>query len=307
MNKFFNLIIISFLASYSLQQYNFDMSEFMSSSYYQDMMNCAKHEDLDTCSSVSMTSGVYQCCRFRAEYKYYDSDSERYIEEEDAGIDMCNAWISQDFTDEQIKLMQKTYQEATTFLSINYDYHIPEIKMTYTCPKRTFSFYYGGGSFTEEEKSIMKDENYCLRLYYEGLSELIQIGDIIGYGNEPRTMTKDMCMNGKTLPNSGNTCAYASFNLKLYDGTTEKISTCVLINSASYDTKNLDKLLEQDFNNFHQIDGEPIQSFEVEITNKDGNVMKYDSLTKTVDVPKNGSEKLRKSLFVVLGLLIILL
>ena len=229
------------------------------------------------------------------------------IEEEDAGIDMCNAWISQDFTDEQINLMQKTYQEATTFLSINYDYHIPEIKLTYTCPKRTISFYYGGGSFIEEEKSIMKDENYCLRLYYEGLSELIQIGDIIGYGNEPRTMTKDMCMNGKTLPNSGNTCAYASFNLKLYDGTTEKISTCVLINSASYDTKSLDKLLEQDFNNIHQIDGEPIQSFEVEITNKDGNVMKYDSLTKTVDVPKNGSEKLRKSLFVVLGLLIILL
>ena len=304
MTRIFLIHILALLIPFSTQQYDFDFSQLEGNSLYTDIMNCANHEDVSTCPSVTMKSGYYQCCRFHMSIQYYDYDSGRY--ESPEGHDICNVWVAFDYSDEQIESMQKSYQEAVTFLTLNYKYYIPIIQNTYTCPKKTFTFNFGKGSFTDDEIAIMKDENYCLRLYYEGLYQLGYISDIIGDSSD-RTITKDICMKGRTLPSSGNSCAYASFHFKFSDGTTEDIATCVLVSSASYESKSLDKLLENDFAKFSSLDGEAINSFDVEITNKDGNVLKYDSLTKTVVTEQNSSEKLEKSLLILFSLLIILL
>lgn len=304
MTRIFLIHILALLIPFSTQQYDFDFSQLEGNSLFTDMMNCANHEDVSTCPSVTMKSGYYQCCGFRMSIQYYDYDSGRY--ESPKGHDICNVWVAFDYSDEQIESMQKSYQEAVTFLTLNYKYYIPIIQNTYTCPKKTFTFNYGKGSFTDDEIAIMKDENYCLRLYYEGLHQLGYISNIIGDSSD-RTITKDICMKGRTLPSSGNSCAYASFHFKFSDGTTEDIATCVLVSSASYESKSLDKLLEEDFAKFSSLDGEAINSFDVEITNKDGNVLKYDSLTKTVVTEQNSSEKLEKSLLILFSLLIILL
>ena len=79
-----------------------------------------------------------------------------------------------------------------------------------------------------------------------------------------------------------------------------------MVTSASYESKTLDKLLEEDFAKFTYLDGEAISSFDVEITNKNGKVLKYDSLTKTV-VIQNSSEKIKKSLLILFSVLITLL
>ena len=79
-----------------------------------------------------------------------------------------------------------------------------------------------------------------------------------------------------------------------------------MVTSASYESKTLDKLLEEDFAKFTYLDGEAISSFDVEITNKNGKVLKYDSLTKTV-VIQNSSEKVKKSLLILFSVLITLL
>ena len=252
-----------------------------------------------------MKSGYYQCCRFHTSIQVYNSYYRRY--EDSVSQDICNVWVAFDYSDEQRESMQKSYQEAVTFLTLNYNYHIPIIQNTYTCPKKNVTFNIGKGSFTDEEIEIMKDQNYCLRLYYEGLYQLGYISDIIG-DSSGRTITKDICMNGKTLPSSGNSCAYASFNFRIEDGTTKNIATCVLVSSASFESKSLDKLLEEDFNKFSSLDGEEITSFEVEITNKDGKVLKYDSFLGHVCPPvPDSSEKLEKSLLILFSLLIILL
>ena len=304
MTSIFLIHILALLIPFSTQQYDFDFSQLEGNSLYTDIMNCANHEDVSTCPSVTMKSGYYQCCRFHMSIQYYDYDSRRY--ESPESQDICNVWVAFDYSDEQIESMQKSYQEAVTFLTLNYKYYIPIIQNTYTCPKKTFTFNYGKGSFTDDEIAIMKDENYCLRLYYEGLHQLGYISNIIGDSSD-RTITKDICMKGRTLPSSGNSCAYASFHFKFSDGTTEDIATCVLVSSASYESKSLDKLLEEDFAKFSSLDGEAVTSFDVEITNKDGNVLKYDSLTKTVVTEQNSSEKLEKSLLILFSLLIILL
>ena len=304
MNKLFLFQLLVLLISFSTQRYEIDsdISKIGGNSAYEDIMNCLSHEIVSTCSSVPMKSGLYQCCKFQSYIQIYDYDYERYID--DISTEMCNVWVAFDLSDEEIESMQKSYQEAVAFLTLNYNYFMPIIQMNYTCPSKTFSFNYGKASFTDEEIAIMKDEDYCLRLYYEGLYKMSYISDIIG--NSSRTITKDLCMNGKTLPKSGNTCAYASFHFKFNDGKTENVQTCVLVTSASYESKTLDKLLEEDFAKFTYLDGEAISSFDVEITNKNGKVLKYDSLTKTV-VIQNSSEKIKKSLLILFSVLITLL
>ena len=303
MNQLLLLQLLALLISFSSQRYDIDLnpSQTGGNSAYEDLMNCLTHDTISTCTSVPMKSGIYQCCKCHTYIQIYDYDSEKYVD--DITQDMCSVWVAFDLSDEQIESMQKSYQEAVTFLTLNYNYFIPIIQLIYTCPKKTITFNYGKGSFTDEEIAIMKDENYCLRLYYEGLFQISYISDIIG--NNSRIITKDLCMNGKTFPSSGNTCAYASFNFKFSDGKSENVATCVLINSASYESKSLDKLLEGDFAKFSYLDGEAISSFVVEITNKDGKVLKYDSLTKNVII-ENSSQKLEKSLLILFSLLIIL-
>ena len=302
MNKklFFYIFLLLLIAT--LQQYDIDidMSKFMDSPAYTDTMNCISNHDVLTCSSVKMTSGLYQCCRVKLTIKYYSSYYGGY--RTSTSTDACSIWLATDLTDEQMQSMQESYQEAVTFLSLMYEYYIPEIITEYNCPKKSYTITYGKGDFTDEEIAIMKDENYCLRLYYEGLYQLDYISGIIGSGE--RTITKDVCMNAKTLPNSKSTCAYASFKFKLDDGTSERISTCLMVSTASFETKNLDKLLEQDFAKFYNLDDKSVDSFEVEITNKDGTTLKYDSLTQTLT--DNGSDYLGKSLLL-FSLLIILL
>ena len=281
--------IFSLLFITTLQQYDIDLDEFMDSPEYKDAMNCFNHEDLSTCSSVKMTSGLYQCCRVKMTMKYYNTYYGGYRTYDSS--DLCSVWVSIDLTDDQIKSMQESYQEAATFMSLVYGSYIPELKYEFTCQKKSYTLSFGKGTFTDEEIEIMKDENYCLRLYYEGLHLLGYVSNIIG--DSERTITKDICMNGKTLPKSQNSCAYASFKFTLDDGTKETISTCMLVSTASFETKNLDKLLEQDFAQFTDLKGQSIDSFEVEISNKDGNTLKYDSLTKTLT---GNSKYLEKSL-----------
>ena len=59
MNKIFTLCIIVFSIKLSTQQYNVDLSKLESNSMFTDIMNCMDNEDLSTCTSVKMTSGVY--------------------------------------------------------------------------------------------------------------------------------------------------------------------------------------------------------------------------------------------------------
>ena len=298
MNQRLSLTIIAVLFAFSFQQYDIDLSKYTEGSVGADVMNCINNKDTSTCSQVPMKSGIYQCCRTRISSFYYNSYQNGWI------YDMCNIWISQDFTQDQIESMQGSYQEAITFFSIVYNLHIPYFKIEYTCPKNSYTLNYGQGSFTQEEIDIIKSENYCLRLYYEGLYQLGYVSDFV---KNERTITKDICMNGLTLPNSKNSCGYASFNFKLADGTTKTVSTCMMLSSAFYETKNLDKLLEEDFKQFNSFGDESIVSFDVEMTNKDGKVLSYDSLTGGVTEPKNDAKYLYKSLLLLFSLLISLL
>ena len=145
-------------------------------------------------------------------------------------------------------------------------------------------------------------------LYYEGLSQLGFISSTITGKTSRTTITKDDCMNAKMLPNSDNYCSYASFTFKLSDQTTHKLSTCLFTSTATFSSKSLDKRLEEDFSQFTMSSfgdsGESITSFDVEITNKNGQVLKYNSLSKTLT---ENSKIIKLSKIILLSLIFILL
>ena len=137
MNKIFTFSIIVLSIKLSTQQYNIDLSNLESNSMYKDIMNCVHHEDISTCSSVKMTSGLYQCCRANMVMTTYSQYDGSYSDSDTT--DICNIWVNQDFTDDQIESMQETYQEFLAFFTYVYKLYMPSMKMTYTCPKKTYN------------------------------------------------------------------------------------------------------------------------------------------------------------------------
>ena len=92
-----------------------------------------ENEDLSTCSSVKMKSGVYQCCTLHMNRIYYNNYCRYDYSESD---DICNIWVSQDFTDAQIKSMEECYKETMAFLRYVYGIYFQSINYKYTCQKK---------------------------------------------------------------------------------------------------------------------------------------------------------------------------
>ena len=101
------------------------------------------------------------------------------------------------------------------------------------------------------------------------------------------------------------TCAYASFDFLLLDGTSKSLTTCLYISKSSFDTKTLDQHLDSSFQTFTTVDGVTIKSYEVEITDKNGKSLKYDSVSKTLT--SNKGELIGMSKIIVIILMIYLL
>ena len=78
------------------------------------------------------------------------------------------------------------------------------------------------------------------------------------------------------------TCAYASFEFQLLNGSAKRLTTCLYISKSSFDTKTLDQHLDSNFQSFTSVDGMTIKSYQVEITDKNGKSLKYDSISKTL-------------------------
>ena len=132
----------------------------------RDAISCTDHKDTSTCSSVQMISNVYQCCK--ASMSMYG-----YL------FTLCSPWIIQDLSDEQIKDLEESMKESYGFLKYAVGLTTPSFTIEYNCPKKTYSIHLGPGTYSEEEINILKDDNYCMKLYYTGLYELGVVSSLL--------------------------------------------------------------------------------------------------------------------------------
>ena len=266
MKKIALFIIISQLLLTN-QEYNFDA--------------CTSNKT--KCKSVSLSDKDWECCSVKADYygnSYLNGKS----------ISLCGVLTKQKMTKEMIRSAELLYRESYGFISTllgtdvysSNNLYSFSFLMTYDCPSQSFSVDYKiGDSYTSEEKAIFKRDDYCLKLYYQGLMDINLLPE--GFLSlEKKEIQKSDCLNAKVLPNSEEyaTCAYASFTFKLINGTTLPLSSCLYISKSSFDTKNLDEHLSQSFSSYTKLSGVAIESYEIEITDKNNKILKYDSKTK---------------------------
>lgn len=266
MKKIALFIIISQLLLTN-QEYNFDA--------------CTSNKT--KCKSVSLSDKDWECCSVKADYygnSYLNGKS----------ISLCGVLTKQKMTKEMIRSAELLYRESYGFISTllgtdvysSNNLYSFSFLMTYDCPSQSFSVDYKiGDSYTSEEKAIFKRDDYCLKLYYQGLMDINLLPE--GFLTlEKKEIQKSDCLNAKVLPNSEEyaTCAYASFTFKLINGTTLPLSSCLYISKSSFDTKNLDEHLSQSFSSYTKLSGVAIESYEIEITDKNNKILKYDSKTK---------------------------
>lgn len=198
-----------------------------------------------------------------------------------------------------------------TMLGSSY-YDSFSFKQTYDCPSQKFTIDYNVGTYTSEEKEIFRNENYCLRLYYQGLADMGLIsGSALNL--EKKSITKEDCSNAVIFPSSQDyaTCAYASYNFKLLDGSAKTLNTCLYISKSAFNTKELDQHLQMSFNGYTNVDGIKIQSFKIEINDKSGKSLSYDSqagtLAETTADTNNKGEITRISIILTIMIMIYLL
>ena len=237
----------------------------------------------DRCKSVSLSNRNFECCQIKTDY-YGNS----YLSSFDYSF--CSMYTTQKMTRELIESAERIYREAYGFVMTTMGYdssyfssYSLSFKLNYDCPSQSFTIDYNVGTYTNEEKEVFKKDNYCLRLYYEGLMDM----DLIPEGIldlEKKTITKNDCSNAVVLPSSKDvaTCAYASFEFQLLNGSAKRLTTCLYISKSSFDTKTLDQHLDSNFQSFTSVDGMTIKSYQVEITDKNGKSLKYDSISKTL-------------------------
>jgi len=126
-------------------------------------------------------------------------------------------------TPEQAEQFAIRLYEVDGFTKANKNtYTYAPFNHTYDCPSQKYTVTYDYEVFTDEEKELFKKDNYCLRLYYEGLYELNLISEL---KIEQKAITKEDCSNAVMIPSKKNieTCAFASLDFLLLDGSTKHL------------------------------------------------------------------------------------
>jgi len=115
-------------------------------------------------------------------------------------------------TPEQAEQFTIRLAEADGFTKANKNtYTYASFNHIYDCPSQKYTVIYDYEVFTDEEKELFKKDNYCLRLYYEGLYELNLNSEL---KIEQKVIIKEDCSNAVMLPSKKNieTCAFASLD-----------------------------------------------------------------------------------------------
>ena len=240
--------------------------------YQDDYERCSSAESTQ-CKSVSISNNM-ECCQVFTDFQSaYIPDN--YI---------CSIYpTTTKVTQKIIEQIEGMYRETYGFTcAMNEVWYSTPFKQSFDCPSQKFTINYDVGTYTDEDKEILKSENNCIRLNYEGLYDLglIESGT---FNLQYKEITKEDCANAVMLPSSQNfaTCAFASYDFQLEDGSTKHVNTCLYIAKSTFDTNTLDQNSEQSFSSYSDINGVRITSYKIEIIDKNGKSLSYDSKTKS--------------------------
>lgn len=256
---------------------------FLSIFIFLSSIKCDENEcysSSENCKSISISDKNKECCEYIT--AYYTS---------------CTVFTSSKITQFEVNSTEIIYKEYYLFSIFNLgSSSLVTYTVEYDCPSQSFSFNYNPNFLvTDEQREIFGSENYCLRLYFNGLFGMDlypEKHELEGY--EKKLIQKSDCDNAVMIPGSEKyeSCAYASYKFTLKSGTTKTLNTCILITKAAFTIKtiDLDKALFMEFLLYSKVDGEFFDNFEIEITDKDNNKLVYDHLKKNFKKDANDGD-----------------
>ena len=186
----------------------------------------------------------------------------------------------------------------------------PKFSQKYDCQDGKTEINYGYEEYSSADEETLKSNKHCLRYFYSYVLDI---------NFKEKFPTNNDCYNADLLPTSedaGLKCGYGEFNLKYISGKSEVLKTCYFYDSNAIKTKTFDDESTSAFDiyawNVGSRDGDSLLSYTVEISDENGNKLKYDSLTKQVTISSSSSSSSKglkdyKSKYLLFLLILILL
>ena len=259
-------------------------SDFVDDNYY-DIMNCIR-ADINSCSSIKLKTNNLECCQFKINYLDNDSSYDEDDDDDDASI--CSAvftsYVSKSMINQIESIAIEEYGILKAYLNIN----IPRLKETITCTSAKASYEFGGYTYTQEDLKKLKSKNHCLYYYFNSINQNL-------FNDESISIDRDKCINAESLDITKNAdiyCAYADAAILYSDGTKNEFKTCYFLPSESIKSKKLDPTTEAALQKATSYEakkaGKTIDEYEVQMVDKNGRSLTYNSIEGIVETKNNG-------------------
>ena len=216
-------------------------------------------QDINKCHDIKFEAKGFQCCKCKVN-----------------NSPICNPMVS------PIKLAQDEMatENGKILTRENIGFSMFKDNLTsssyeFECPDGKLAYKYEDKNYTIEEHKKFKSQNHCLN-YYNRMSISI---------------TKETCYNAilSTTGNSGVSCGYYEFDMKMTDNSNYKFQTCFLFNDDIITTKKLGFLKKQmgeDVALRVAIENEKeLSSYKMTGTNSKNKCFIYDSVNDEVSIP----------------------
>ena len=282
-----SISIIFFILFILISSQNLDLEKII-----KDSQLCSNHTDKTSCSSVRLYSGYYQCCKVTTNVMAF---SYSFCSVQITPISEYNRIMEMETTK---AIFKETFgMSKYGYLSsqgINPEYL--KLRMTYECADGQAISEFGYDTYTQEEIDILQSDEHCLNYVY-GFSIF---------------SSKQECYDSVLLPSSikvGLSCGYYKYKIKYSDGSTFELESCGIFNRDSIKQQNLDDKSKDSFKSFvnsNKGDGKIVLSYEVSLSNKEGQYIVYDSALDRITSSSNSSRNLffNYFLFIILILLV---
>ena len=228
-----------------------------------DINQCSKINNQDTCISTSLQLQNQQCC---------------FIEGKGC-LNITNSYFDI-FSNSRLKAIQKEIKGFDYTLKDNFSSDINIINGK--CKEGNINWSLEEQTYSEDDKKLLKSDDYCLNYH----NKVIQSQTII---------TKENCLNAKIMSSSekeGVECAFYEITI-ITDGIGEKtIKTCHLLNPDIIDSSLIDEGTKEIFKTIvTELSAvKRYSSYKMDIYTSEGDSIRYDSSkNELTEIPKNSS------------------
>ena len=238
------------------------------SDYDSDTNKCIE-ANKDQCTSISINSKGYECCRQTQEV--YNQTYLGIEIKQQISIDQCALYYTQFVSQSMMKFMEVLTIEMMGIEGrSNYTMRS---RFNITCNSASLYYDIGNYNYTPKDLQILNSPNHCLYYYYNSIGRK-------GFSQNKTSITKNVCFNAESLDITKKEniyCSYYEYTITFDDKSKTEVKTCNFVSSENfkigkvYYEESVDEVIESQKNKT----GKNVTNYEVKVSNKNGETIRY--------------------------------